>query len=160
MPRPILRTGAARAWHDGVPPVLHNCGPGPIAVYRTGAVGRNWTISWVSILDALRLYRPTKTRVRSELLAAKADLEARAMLRPFRGLAFVGAVDGAGGEGATIETLPWLPTDASIDVHRWLLLAFAHVTPPMLLFTRSPELTYCTDGHTLQLRWFGMKSRP
>lgn len=144
----------ARRVRDTVP-VLHNCGPGPVAVYKTGAVGAAYTVALAPVLDALSLHRAARTTLRRRILDMKAALSECGLLRPFHGIVSVGVAAGSADDLYNPAALPWLPGATEEELQQWVLMAFAHVTPPMLLFVRAPELSYCTREQLLRLRWFG-----
>ena len=211
-----MRPAATRR-HDHVP-VLNNCGPAPMAVYTTGKVGIERSVSllalmqsflvpvgvpwmhdswqtvdggaWLhpGIVDATLVAALVVTGLADADTAARVD-ECTALLletaparasraleqRCLQQFAMLGAHFPALGSGcrfrglaqlsATNEVhpvpadLPWIPTDAGTPrdllVRLWLLLAFAHVIPPVLLHSRKPSLQHFTRGACLSLRWFG-----
>jgi len=199
-------------------PVLNNCGPGPMTVYRTGAVGLVRTVSldavlltllaqvgitevhggWVgfhdgatrpaAIIEAAACAALVRVGAGSDgtraLLAASADLLARAPSRRRSAASSARACDALAALGAALpalgpqyrfvgtvaqvhdpadhalpDDLPWIaPADVRADglhVPVWLLLAFAHCAPPVLLHTRAPSLLGLDHGACLRLRWFG-----
>ena len=145
-----------------VTPVLHNSGPGPIAVFRTGAVGIERRLVYAPVGHALGLHGMSRATQATRVAAIKADLVSRGLLVPFRGIVRLDVRSGseAAAERTEVpEALPWLPGTTAADALGWILMAFTHVTPPMLLFTRPPGLSACTDAHTLTLRWFGPEPR-
>lgn len=140
--------------------VLHNSGPGPVATYKTGAVGTTHSIAFQAVLAVLDLEAANRTERMARVSAAKDALTVRGLLHPFRGLVSMQELPGSGHVPALPAVLPWLPGATTHDVHTWLLVAFAHAAPPLLLFTRAPRLTYCTAAHRMVLRWFGAGGQP
>lgn len=137
--------------------VLHNSGPGPVAVYRTGAVGIERRIACAPVRRALGLHGAARAEQHARIADLKTALASRGLLLPFRGIVRLGHTIAGDVTPDAPESLPWLPGATAHEVLGWTLLAFAHVAPPMLLFTRAPSLTNCTDGHLLTHRWFGQE---
>lgn len=141
-------------------PVLHNSGPGPVAAYKTGAVGTTHHVACQDVLAALGLEVASRTERMARVSAAREALAQRGLLPPFRGLVKLQEHRGPGDAPTLPAALPWLAGATPHDVHAWLLVAFAHAAPPLLLFTRAPRLTYCTVADRMSLRWFGTGGRP
>lgn len=130
-------------------------------------------------LDTMRLALTTGPdaswrRKRSDVDQAIARLEtlralllARQQLLPFHGIArWRGS-----SHYAFPNRAPWIPAIARTRANAtmesyidwwvvqkaWQLLALAHVSPPLLLFSRPPSLQWFQRDMSLTLRWFGLR---
>ncbi len=82
-------------------------------------------------------------------------LHARSLLPPFHGIARWRDDTGA----SFPARAPWIPDSANAKVVHlaWQLLAIAHLSPPVLLFSRPASLEWFRQRGVIQLRWFGTR---
>lgn len=214
---------------DVAPPALHNSGPGPMAVYRTGAVGQTFQLDlgtmlrcWTGLPAELRApmacnppgmdgpspeafcppdkaagiarfllealaprSRARATREAHERRLATADaprdpgerartsiamlaerVAEMGWLSPFYGLArwqtLNNPVHMTRPGKALQNEWPWLPAGEEHRVlrHAWSVCAVSYMSPPLILWTRPPSLTWWRGDNVILLHWLGRASVP
>jgi hypothetical protein len=86
-------------------------------------------------------------------------------LKPFHGLVQWKTLDNpshhARGYIADHTEFPWLPAGDEHQSlrHAWCVCAASYMSPPLLLWSREPSLTWWRGDNVIELRWFGRIAR-